>query len=315
VTAAEAVTLTGSSTGSPNTYYWIFGDGGTSTSQNPSHTYSSTGNYTVNFSATNTSSGSVAWNNLTQISVTLITPAVSFTATPTSGSAPLSVQFTDTSGYAPSSWSWNFGDGDSTNNTQQNPLHIYLISGIYNVSLTATNSAGSNTSIQLNYIVVSAVPVANFTGYPTFGYAPFVVNFTDTSYGLPTSWSWDFGDWIYTSSVQNPTHIYNNPGKYSVSLTVSNAYGTNTTKIRRYIIVTTSPSFKNDYTWVFTLMTLIETLPIFIGIGLLLYYLKMPKREPVVLLGGITSFLTGIVILIVMVITIPYLGSTIGGLI
>jgi PKD repeat protein len=80
-------------------------------------------------------------------------------------------------------------------------------------------------------------PVADFSGSPTSGVAPLTVNFTDLSTGSPTSWSWDFGDGG-TSFDQHPTYIYNDTGTYAVSLTASNAYGSdNETKVD-YITVT-----------------------------------------------------------------------------
>ena len=79
-------------------------------------------------------------------------PSANFTANVTSGTAPLSVQFNDTSNDTPTSWSWNFGDNASSN--AQNPVHNYTKAGTYNVSLTASNDAGNDTLTQTNYISV-----------------------------------------------------------------------------------------------------------------------------------------------------------------
>jgi|GEM_PF-5155721 len=83
-------------------------------------------------------------------------PIVSFTASPTSGTAPLTVQFNDTSSGFLTSWSWSFGDGDSTNSTLQNPVHTYISAGTYTVSLTTANAGGSNTSTKTSYITSSS---------------------------------------------------------------------------------------------------------------------------------------------------------------
>jgi PKD repeat protein len=83
-------------------------------------------------------------------------PVANFTGTPTSGAAPLTVQFTDTSTGNPTSWSWNFGDG--TTSTAQNPSHVYASAGTYDVSLTATNLAGSDSKTVADYITVSPPP-------------------------------------------------------------------------------------------------------------------------------------------------------------
>lgn len=79
-------------------------------------------------------------------------PVADFTATPLSGQVPLTVQFTDTSTNTPTSWLWSFGDGDTSN--QQNPSHQYAKSGVYDVSLTATNAIGSDGESKEDYIEV-----------------------------------------------------------------------------------------------------------------------------------------------------------------
>jgi len=80
------------------------------------------------------------------------TPVADFTGTPTSGTASLSVAFTDGSTNTPTSWAWTFGDGGTS--SSQNPTHSYTTSGIYTVALVATNSAGSNTKTRTAYITV-----------------------------------------------------------------------------------------------------------------------------------------------------------------
>ncbi|MCO6489162.1 MAG: S8 family serine peptidase [Phaeodactylibacter sp.] len=81
-------------------------------------------------------------------------PAAAFSASATCGQAPLTVSFTDNSSNAPDNWQWNFGNGQSS--TQQNPTVTYNTPGIYNVSLTAGNAAGSDTEMRNAYITVVA---------------------------------------------------------------------------------------------------------------------------------------------------------------
>jgi PKD repeat protein len=83
-------------------------------------------------------------------------PIAEFSATPTSGDSPLTVQFTDTSTNSPTSWAWDFGDGDDTNATMQNPVHVYVSEGTYTVNLTATNAYGSDTEVKTDYITVTS---------------------------------------------------------------------------------------------------------------------------------------------------------------
>ena len=86
-------------------------------------------------------------------------PVANFSGNPTSGAAPLNVQFTDLSTNAPTSWSWTFGDGGTS--TAQNPSHTYNAVGSYTVSLTATNGAGSDNETKVNYITVTLTPTPN----------------------------------------------------------------------------------------------------------------------------------------------------------
>ena len=176
-----------------------------------------------------------------EISVTLVAggsaPVADFTTDPTSGEAPLTVNFTDQSANNPTSWQWDFGDEGTS--TEQNPAHIYNNAGTYTVSFTVTNEYGTDTETKTDYVVVNetdSTPVADFTANPTSGTAPLTVNFTDQSTNNPTSWQWNFGDGR-TSTEQNPAHIYNSAGTRTVSLTVTNEYGTDTETKNNYIYV------------------------------------------------------------------------------
>ncbi|MFA5414208.1 MAG: PKD domain-containing protein [Methanoregula sp.] len=237
-TAPLTVSFTDCSTNYPTSWNWSFGDGSSSILQNPNHTYSNAGTYTVSLSATN-SAGSTTktMTHYITVSAGVIIPVANFTCAPTTGTAPLTVSFTDCSTNYPTSWNWSFGDGSSSN--LQNPNHTYSNAGTYTVSLSATNSAGSNSSTRTNYILVTSsgtTPVANFTANVTRGNIPFSVRFTDESYGNPTNWSWDFGDGSI-STVQNPVHTYLNAGTYTVSLNVTNAYGSTVKTRTNYISV------------------------------------------------------------------------------
>ena len=130
------------STGSPTSWTWNFGDGTSSSLQNPTHTYASAGNYTVTLSIS-----SAACNNSTSSTITVGTPPpgcqANFYSTPNSSNANM-ILFTDNSTGSPTSWSWNFGDGTTSN--LQNPTHTYT-AGTYTVSLTIWGAnCQSNTS-------------------------------------------------------------------------------------------------------------------------------------------------------------------------
>lgn len=147
-----SVGFTDTSENIPTSWNWSFGDGDYSELQNPAHTYTTIGNYTVILNSTN-SLGSNTTERVNYIFSTPLAPAAAFYGDPVYGSPPLLVSFTDTSENDPTSWLWDFGDGSSENNTQQNPIHTFTTA--YNsVSLTATNSWGSDTETKANYVTV-----------------------------------------------------------------------------------------------------------------------------------------------------------------
>ena len=137
-----------------------------------------------------------------------------FTATPTSGVAPLNVQFTDTSSNNTQSWAWQFGDGNTS--TQENTSHTYYAKGIYTVNLTVQGLCGEDTVTKQINVDECILPNASFT-YITYD-CNTTVTFTDTSTGNPQNLTWQFGDGA-TSSEKNPVHTYANAGTYSVTLT------------------------------------------------------------------------------------------------
>jgi PKD repeat protein len=212
--------LSGNVTG----WNWDFGDGASSTLQNPTHTYSTAGNYTVNLTVSN-ENGTDSKLLTINVSKKTVKPVANFTSDVTSGKAPLNVSFTDTSTGIPVLWRWTFGD--ATNSTIQNPIHMYSKAGNYTVALTVANAAGNNQVIKAAYIDVTAAtkPFASFTSDVTSGKAPLNVSFTDSSTGTPVLWRWTFGDGT-NSTVQNPIHMYSKAGNYTVVFTVGNQAGT-----------------------------------------------------------------------------------------
>jgi PKD repeat protein len=143
------------STGSPSVYRWAFGDGGTSTNQNPAHTYLNPGDYTVTLTIYRGSSSSTATQviNVPGRDSASAHPRAHFTATPLSGTSPLVVQFTDKSTGSPTAWLWTFGDG--TYSRVQNPTHTYAKAGVYTVRLQVWNSIGACSEQFVDYITVN----------------------------------------------------------------------------------------------------------------------------------------------------------------
>ncbi|KKG26024.1 PKD domain-containing protein [Methanosarcina sp. 2.H.T.1A.8] len=213
---------------------WNFGDGNSSTTLNPVHTYSEAGLYSVSLVATGNGT-SVTKTVEDCINVT-IPPIPSFSANVTEGTFPLSVQFTDESQYA-ESVEWNFGDGSSS--TGLNPVHTYSEAGLYTVSLTATGNGTSVTKTVEDCINVTIPPVPDFSANVTEGTFPLSVQFTDESQ-YAESVEWNFGDGSSSTGL-NPVHTYSEAGLYTVSLTAT-GNGTSVTKtIDSYINVTIPP--------------------------------------------------------------------------
>jgi PKD repeat protein len=234
------VSFTDNSTNTPTSWNWSFGDGNYSNTQNTTHLFY-TGNWSVNLTASN--ADGTGYKNGTWINVTsgVVTPVASFSTNATSGKVPLSIQFTDSSSNIPTSWLWQWGDG-TANTTTQSPIHVYSVAGVYQVNLTATNTAGSNISANTAITAQAlAPPTANFTANVTTGTIPLSVGFTDTSNNSPTSWAWQFGDGSSNATTQNPTHVYSDVGTFSVNLTATNADGSDTEQKLYYITTAAAP--------------------------------------------------------------------------
>lgn len=214
---------------------WDFGDGITSTVQNPIHTYSEAGTYIVNLTISNEEGTDSELVTITVLEKPIL-PVANFSTNVTEGFAPLSVQFTNSSEYT-TGLNWDFTNDGSIDSIEENPVYVYINPGTYTVNLTAINTNGTDSKTATITVIEQPVPpIADFSASPTIGTAPLTVTFVDKSTGSPTSWSWNFGD-KSTSIYQKSKHTYSKAGKYTVSLTVKNELGSNTRKITNYIIV------------------------------------------------------------------------------
>jgi PKD repeat protein len=211
--APFTVSFTDNTSGNSNVT-WDFGDGTTSNATHPTHTYTTPGIYTVSLSVQTINGCSFNISNYQTIEVTDAKAdfSINYTSCP-----PYIASFTDSSVNAVS-WLWNFGDGNIS--VQQNPTHIYGGYGTYNVSLTITTADGcTQTKMVVNAVVFEPL-AANFSWVAMNSGFPMVVDFTANSTGA-MSWLWDFGDGG-TSTLENPTHTYQQAGQYSVTLTITN---------------------------------------------------------------------------------------------
>jgi parallel beta-helix repeat protein len=173
-------------------------------------------------------------------------PPVSDSNGPYTGTEGVAITFDGSGSYDPDgsivSYEWDFGDGGTA--TGMNPTHTYTQNGTYTVTLTVTDNDGATDTNTTTATIADTEPIAGFVGAPTNGSEPLTVAFTDTSisYDGITAWEWDFdNNGVTDSTVQNPTHVYNESGKYTVSLTVHEADGDSDTITKAgYITVTTA---------------------------------------------------------------------------
>ena len=150
-----------------------------------------------------------------------------YTANPTNGSVPLTVQFSspgvDGAGNTITSWNWNFGD--DTAGTVQNPSHTYTNAGTFSPALVATNSLGGTVTGVGPGLIRATNSTILFAASPTAGMVPLTVNFTspgvDNAGNSITRWNWTFGDGA-TSTAKNPSHTYGTTGSFSPTLIATN---------------------------------------------------------------------------------------------
>ena len=151
------VTFSDASTGGPNGWAWDFADGTSSNVQfPPAHIYTTAGTYVVSLIASNANGPSAAATKTITVGAAPTAPVAAFTASATSGTAPLTVTFSDASTGGPSTWAWNFGDGTSST-VQFPPAHTYTTANTYTVSLIASNSTGPSAPATKT-ITVGSIP-------------------------------------------------------------------------------------------------------------------------------------------------------------
>lgn len=224
-----------------STYSWNFGDGSTSTAANPgSHTYATNGTYTISLTVTNTSTGC---SHTSTQSITIADLSANFSASNLNQCKPGSSYFQASStGFA----SYHFDFGDGITSAASSVTHNYPNAGVYTVTLVVKDTAGCVDSItKPNYVTVHAPTVA-FSHTPSQGCGPLTITFTDGSSPFAgssiTSRKWDFGDGtsLFTSAT-TLTHVYSQPGTYSVKLTITETGGCTDSLFKTGLIVVNRP--------------------------------------------------------------------------
>ena len=226
-------------------WLWDFGDGNTSTQQNPTHQYTNLGNYTVTLTA-NTSidcGNTTVKTDLIKIQETTVTINTAAGCVPFTYNPQATIQTLD----PVVSYLWDFGDG-TTSTLQNPPPHTYNVVGSYTISLTITTASGCTKTITIpNGVKAGTPPTVNFSATPLNACASETISFNGqaiTTPGADVKWLWDFGDGA-TASGQNTTHIFIATGALNVTLTVLNN-GCPGTSVQ--ILQVQPPIAKFDYT-------------------------------------------------------------------
>lgn len=232
-----------------STYFWEFGNGATSTAQNPIYQFPQGGTYTVQLTVTSPQGCVDSVSNTINI---ITTPITSFVPTSNLGCGPLPVNFANTTtGSYITSYFWNFGyPSNGPFSIQQNPGTInfpapFLQDTSFIISLSATNQCG--TTSYLDTIIVKPTPIASFGTSVSSGCSPLSVNFQNTSIGSPTSFIWSFGDGTF-STQSSPSHVFTtgiNDTTFNVMLIAINDCGSDTTYFPIYVLPNTVTSFFN----------------------------------------------------------------------
>lgn len=240
-TAPLVASFTDQSSGTITSRSWDFGDGGSSTDQNPTHQYANHGDYTVTLTVTGRGGSDTETQTVT---IKPPAPVASFTAEPPSGTVPLTVTLTSTSTGLVDTIAWDLdGNGVFDDATGPTATQTFTTAGTHTVGLSVTGPGGTSTTNQAVVANLPPAPVASFTATPSAGTAPVTVNFNDTSTGAITSRSWDFeGDGVTDDTGASPSHVFSSPGVYQASLTVSGPGGSSTTSQTITVNANTPPA-------------------------------------------------------------------------
>lgn len=225
-------------------YKWYFGDGDSATAQDPSHLYTTFGNFSV---------VQIVDNGYCTDADTLIVtveepPTADFSMDSSQGCSPLLVNFTNQSSTNAANYRWLFGDGSAVD-TSANPSHLFVNNGVndttYIIQLIAQTTFGCSDTI-MDSVLVSPVPTPSFTSDARVDCGPVEVNFTNTTAGNNLNYYWDFGDSSAISTLVNPTHIFENKtlfiSNYEVKLIVESQNGCRDT-VSQIIQIYPEPNF------------------------------------------------------------------------
>ncbi len=191
--------------------YWDFGDGQNDTTAHPIHTFDVENATTITLHTVDSNGCSSSFS-----SIGVEAYHADIVVSSMEGCVPVYAQYGSASDSSVS-WHWNFGDGSFS--TDMNPFHTFSDTGSFQVSLISSSNEGCIDTAYATEMVVVEYLVADFFTFDSAACAPSAITFHDQSTNADT-WHWDFGDSTY-SSLQNPSHVYLNPGDYDISLVVA----------------------------------------------------------------------------------------------
>ncbi len=197
-------------------YLWNFGDGFTSMTENPTHTYAADGDYDVSLIVSNIC-GSHTIDTMIAVNSSVNASANLTETTICSGDA---VMFNNTSSSNATDFQWFFDGGVPASSQDFSPTVSYNNTGFYTVTLIASNALFSDTLVLANYVTVIDQPQASFTATPNGGLS-LSFDYTGTA---ATTVDWDFGDGNNATGA-SVNYTYGSFGNYTVQCTATNACG------------------------------------------------------------------------------------------
>lgn len=238
VCLGTTVNFTSTSSGA-SSWQWDFGDGNTSTLENPSHTYAAPGTYIVSLLVPN-NMGCDGYASDTVIIAPF--PVPSFTTTPGCPGSNSTANNTSTIASGTMSYQWTMNGAVPGTSIAQNPSFQYATGGTYSIQLIATSDVGCVDSITQN-IVIPYMPNPEFTfTNECVGTANSFTDQSTVTNGTITQWNWDFGDGTPAGNTQNPTHVYATTGTFNVTLTPITNDGCLGPTITHQVTVTPMPT-------------------------------------------------------------------------
>jgi PKD repeat protein len=206
----------------PFSYAWLFGDGGSSTLQSPSHTYSIPTNFSVQLWVNDSGGSSALGRVVVSVNPPVVLSLISATPNPVVLGRPVNFSISATGGATPYTYAWTFGDGGTGGNLA-NITHIYTTNGPFVAIAIVTDAAGESANQRINMTI--ALNASIFSN-ASLGAAPLPVAFQSVVQGGTPgySYAWDFGDGVQ-GSVPDPVHTYVASGDYRATLRVTDRAG------------------------------------------------------------------------------------------